>query len=106
MCIRAELARRLHVFWLFFDVSGAASSGWALTYQRILHAVHLLKRLEAIEAGEGALSKLFAGKVHDYSGFSSVSSAATGALASFRNRMFLCPRKLLMRRVWRTSAVT
>ena len=45
---------------------------------------NLLKRPEALEVGEGGLSKLSAGKVYDFLGFSSVSSAATGALAPFR----------------------
>ena len=31
-----------------FDVSAAASSGWAFTYQRILHVLLLLSRPEAI----------------------------------------------------------
>ena len=39
---------------------------------------------QALEVGEGALSKLLAGKVYDYLAFSSVSLVATGALAPFR----------------------
>ena len=68
----------------YLDVNAAASSGWAFTYRRILHSLNLLKRPEALEVGEGALSKLLAGKVCDYVGFSSVLSAGTGALAPFR----------------------
>ena len=64
----------------YLDVNAAATSGWAFTYRRILQSLSLLKRPEAVVVGEEALSKLFAGKVHDYS----VSSAATGALAPFR----------------------
>ena len=45
--------------------------------------LHLVNRPEAIVVGEGALSKLLAGKVHYFMGFS-VTSAATGALAPFR----------------------
>ena len=44
-------------------------------------SLNLLKRPESVEVGEGALAKLLAGKVW---GFFSVSSAATGALAPFR----------------------
>ena len=62
------------------DVNGAASPCWAFTCQRIF----AFKRPESLEVGEGALSKLLAGKVCDYLRFSSVSSAATGALAPFR----------------------
>ena len=68
----------------YFDFIGAASSAWAFTYQRISHSLYLLKRREAVEVGEGALSKLFGDKVYDHLGFTSVSSAATGALAQFR----------------------
>ena len=60
----------------YLSVSGAASSGWAFTYQRVLQSLNLLKRPEALEVGEGALSKLVDGKVYDYLGFTSVSSAA------------------------------
>ena len=49
----------------YLDVGVAAFSGCACTYQRI-HSLHLLKRPKALEVGEGALSKLFAGKVYDY----------------------------------------
>ena len=65
----------------YLDVNAAASSGWAFTYRRILQSLNLLKRPEQLEVGEGALVKLLAGEVCDYLGFSSVSSAATGALA-------------------------
>ena len=68
----------------YFDVNVAASLGRAFACRRILQSLNLLKRPEALEVGEGALSKFFAGKVYDYLGFSSVSSAATGALAPFR----------------------
>ena len=68
----------------YLDVNAAASSGWAFAYQRFLHSLSLLKRPEYLEVGEVALSLLFAGKVFDYQGFTSVSSAATGALAPFR----------------------
>ena len=46
----------------YSDVDGAASSGSAFAYQRILHSLRLLNRPEAGEVGEGALSKLLAGK--------------------------------------------
>ena len=38
----------------YLDVGGAASSGWAFAYQRILHVLRLLNRPEAVEVGEGA----------------------------------------------------
>ena len=57
-----------------------------------------LKRLEAVELGEGALSKLSADNVYDHLGFTSVSSATSGALAPS-----LCPCQLSIRLVWRTS---
>ena len=75
----------------YLDVRGAASSGWAFAYQRILHALRLLNRPEAVEVGEGAFSRLLTGKVCDYVGFSSVSSAATGALAPFRKPLVSLP---------------
>ena len=82
MCTRAELPGRLHVFCVF----GCqwCCSGWAFTYQRIWHSLYLLKLSEALEVGERALSTLFAGKVCNHLGLSSVSSAATVALAPFR----------------------
>ena len=46
--------------------------------------------------GEGALSKLLAGKVYDYLGFSLVSSTATGALAPFRKSHVSLPRQLCL----------
>ena len=46
--------------------------------------LNLPKGPEALAVCEGALSKLLTGKVYDYLGFSSVSSAATGALAPLR----------------------
>ena len=53
----------------------------APTYHRILHSLQLSERPDAVEVVEGALSKLLAGKVCDYLGFSSESSLAKGALA-------------------------
>ena len=76
------------------------------TCRRILHSLNLLKRPEAIEVGEGALSKLLAGKVYDYLVFPRYRQAATGALALFRNRMFRHPRQLSVRRFWRASTET
>ena len=66
------------------DISSAASSGWPFTRQRILHFLQLFWRPDALEVGEGTLSKLFAGKVCGHLVFSSESSFATGARAQVR----------------------
>ena len=49
--------------------------------------------------GEGALSKLFACKVHDFMGFS-VSSAATGARAPFRKSHVSLPTSAVSAPSW------
>ena len=79
MCVRAEPPGRLHVSRTF-----GRQLRCVLGMRRILHSLSLLKRPGSLEVGEGALSKLLAGKVYEYLGFSSVSSAATGAVAPFR----------------------
>ena len=91
-----ERVCRLNFLWGFTssgytDVSAAASSGWAFTYRRILHSLNLLKRPESLGVGEGSISKLLAGKVYDHLGFSSVTSAAMGALAPFRKSYVSLP---------------
>ena len=72
----------------YLDVTAAASLGCAFSYRCILHTLNLLKRPEALEVAEGALSKLFAGKVYDYLGFSSVSSAGCTCTVQKIARLF------------------
>ena len=75
-------------------------SGWAFTYRRILQSLNLLKRPEQLEVGEGALVKLPDGEVYDYLGFSSVSSAATGALAPFIKSHVTLPTSAVNARIF------
>ena len=66
-------------------LGGVTSSGiWTSTPVPPRDSLNLLKRPEALEVGEGTLSKPLAGNVYDYLGCSSVSSCATGALAPSR----------------------
>ena len=69
-------------------------------------SLNLLKRPESLEVGEGALSKLLAGTVFDYLGFSSVSSPAAGALAPFRKSHVSLPTSAVKAPSWRKSAET
>ena len=82
--IALSFLNEMHVCTELNFLGGFTSASSGFTYQRILHSLNLLKRPELLEVGEGALSKLFAGKVYGYLGFSSVSSAATSVHAPFR----------------------
>ena len=90
----------------YLDVRGAASSGWAFAYQRILHALRLVNRPEAVEVGE----ELFGGSSLARSTIMWVSPRCRRPprvhLHRSENRSSLCPRQLLTRRVWRTYAET
>ena len=89
----------------YFDVNAAASSGWAFKNQRILHPLHLLKRPESLEVGEGALSKLLARFTIIWASPRYLRPPRVHLHRS-ENRVSLHPRQLSMRRVRRTSTET
>ena len=81
IAITGSTSQEVFVSSGYLDVSSAASSDWAFTYQRILHSLQSFERSDAFEVGEGALSKFVTGQVCDYLGFSSESSFAKDARA-------------------------
>ena len=95
---------RVHHLGSFFVFWVLGRQQYCLFGSAVHVPTHSFDRADAFEVGEGALSKLVAGHVCDYLGFSSDSSFAKRPLAPFKKSHVSLPRLLSVRPGRQTSA--